>query len=349
MQDLFRFLLAFSVVIFHYKHFAIGQALQLPASDFAPPFQNSLQYFYSSGYHAVIVFFFLSGYVLTKQTRSNRDTPFAARQFIRKRLARVYPAHLASLVIMGFFSLAVTINQSSYFITYNDNLSSFLLSVFLLNGVGLVPDNSFNLPAWSLSVEMLCYVSFAIICKTVNRQIPVFILGILLGAIIVEGSSDPNIDNVGNGFIYFFAGCITAILGKPDDSSRFSKALIAGVMSITLAVLLIFMSFDLGAGPQKLTWAVICLPLLITGIDVIDSAIDKTRPLKILGLLSFSIYIWHFPVQALMYYTCETNYISCSQNWYNSGITLAIYLALTLFASFVSLHTIERFGRKIFI
>ena len=349
MQDLFRFLLAFSVVLFHYKHFAIGQALQLPASDFAPPFQNNLQYFYSYGYHAVIVFFFLSGYVLTKQAESNRDTPFEARQFIRKRLARVYPAHLASLVIMCLFSLWVAVNHYSYFITYNDNLSSFLFSLFLLNGVGLVPDNSFNLPAWSLSVEMICYVSFAIICRTVNRQTPVFILGVLLGAIIVEGSSDPNVDNVGNGFIYFFAGCTTATLIRPSGSSRVFKALIGGVMSITIAVFLIFITLDLKPGPQKLTWVLICLPFLITGIDLIDSTIGKTRPLKMLGLLSFSIYIWHFPIQASMYYMCEANYLSCSQNWYNSETTLFVYLILTLFASVASLHTVERFGRKMFV
>jgi peptidoglycan/LPS O-acetylase OafA/YrhL len=104
----------------------------------------------TSGASAAVAFFFvLSGFVLTWSYRPNDTTP----RFLRRRLMRIVPVHVVTwavaIVSLIAFGAEVGFWQS-------------LSNLFLLQA--WIPDNSFldsaNGVSWSLSVDMLYYLTF---------------------------------------------------------------------------------------------------------------------------------------------------------------------------------------------
>ena len=349
MQDLLRFILALAVVVFHYKHFAIQTALSLPPDDFTPPFEDFLLPIYKYGYHAVAVFFYLSGYMLATQlSQYTSDNPkFDYRKFIVKRIARIYPAHLVTLFVMGLLALITTSANLKPFITYNDNLLNFVASIFLLNGVGLMRDTSFNLPSWSLSVEFICYLLFATTCLlTTKRRSILFFIGFLAGALITEISSDPNTDNLGSGMIFFFCGALCAAAIKPRLDRFIQQSIGYTSVAIVAGIISFYLSLSANLGLQKLIWLFCTLPALIIGLDQIDKHLNKTRnrPLEWFGLVSFSLYIWHFPIQAAFHYLIELQWIPMGETAYNSTNLFWTYIITTIVVAHISLITIEKLG-----
>ena len=346
MQDLLRFALALSVVLFHYQHFAIQSALSPPPYDFAPPYNDTLSIFYTHGYHAVAVFFFLSGYMLASPLHAQTNPQFSYRNFLIKRLARIYPAHAITLLLMSL--LAIVVNKLSLqpFMTYNDNLENFFASILLLNGTGLMRDTSFNLPAWSLSVEFICYLIFAGICAlSIKQRTKYFFVGLLFGVAIKEIFSDPNVSNVGSGMVFFFAGTITAVKFKPWCDRFLPNGCIAIPILLGVCGLSFLLSLHTSLGLQKLIWVSLSLPTLVIALTAIDQILDqrKNRPFIWFGLISFSIYIWHFPIQAVLHHLFS-DYTIDDVPLYNTQLLFWSYLAASILVSHISLSTIEKWG-----
>ena len=347
MQDLLRFFLALSVILFHYKHFAIQSwsRNQIP-DDYTPPYQEALSIFYTHGYHAVAVFFFLSGYMLALRISDQTVPRFSYRNFLVQRLARIYPAHALTLISMGL--LAVMVQQYSLqpFMTYNDNFLNFVASLFLLNGIGIMRDTSFNLPSWSLSVEMVCYLLFGAVCVlSFAKKANLWFLGVVIGIGINEVSTNPNVSNVGSGMVFFFSGAITGVRFIPWRSWMHSNAQGATITLLTLFALSFTMSLHASLGVQKLIWICISLPALVIAITIMDERLigGGKRPFIWFGLMSFSIYIWHFPVQAILHYLFSSHKIDGIAP-YNTLLLFWFYLAASVLVGHISLSTIEKWG-----
>lgn len=346
MQDLLRFFLALSVVLFHYKHFAVQTALSLPPSDYIPPYNEVLNIFYVHGYHAVAAFFFLSGYMLAIPLGSSINPNFNYRNFILKRLARIYPAHLITLLCMGLLAILINALSLEPFITYNDNPINFMASIFLLNGTGIMRDTSFNLPAWSLSVELFCYLTFGAICRSqLKAKATAFMIGLLIGVAINEIFQDPNTSNLGSGMVFFFAGAITATKFKPTLFRIMQNHSLILVLLLFVSCLSFWLSLQLSLGLQKVIWLFVSLPTFVISINAFDTKMGQTqhRPLAWFGLMSFSIYIWHFPIQSLLHYLLhdiEQHHIPV----YNSAFLFWIYVPSVLIVAHISLITIEKWG-----
>jgi peptidoglycan/LPS O-acetylase OafA/YrhL len=350
MQDILRFILALAVLLFHLKHFAERTALTSTPDTFEPPLSWLLEPVYAYGYHAVTVFFFLSGFMLASTLVT--DHAFNPKRFMAKRLARIYPAHFLSLLYMATLSLGISsMTEFSLFITYNDDIPNFLASLFLLNGLGIMRDVSFNLPSWSLSVELLCYVTFALVVETYRQNLgKVFALFMIAGGIVSSSGLGPNVGNVGNGLTFFFGGACFAILFLKRPLFLSKASLLTAIITAALSLYSLALSLDVNLGLQKLIWVLVTFPLGITAIHYIDLTIEKhfnsNRPFSYLGLMSFSIYIWHFPVQATMFYII-VGLGYATDTWFNDELLLAIYIGLTLVVSHISLNTVERLGSRL--
>lgn len=347
MQDLLRFSLALCVVIFHYKHFAVQTALSLPPDDFAPPYIDLLESIYTYGYHAVAVFFFLSGHMLASQLPAKNDiNSFSLRNFLIKRFARIYPAHFATLLFMALLSAAIKQVPLQPFMTYNDDPANFFASLIFLNGTGFMRDTSFNLPAWSLSVEVICYLMFGCICSsTTNWKSLFFFAALLLGVAINEISSNPNLSNVGSGMIFFFAGVLTATKLNFGRNRFIPNDQIAIISLSAICILSFLISLEVSLGAQKLFWIFLTLPSLVNVITLIDEKLNKKhhRPFIWFGMLSFSMYIWHFPVQAVIHYSIVNTRIDGSPP-YNTALLFWLYFFSVIVAAHVSFVTIEKWG-----
>ncbi len=146
--DALRFAAAFFMVLYHY-------AEQAPISLFQvhPAFER--------GYLATNFFLMLSGFVLASAYGPRLDERrVGALQFLGKRLARIYPAHLVMVAVFVALFLAVSalglpIRNPQWF-----DWSQLPAQVFLVQAWGLPGASGWNIVTWSLSALVLCYAVF---------------------------------------------------------------------------------------------------------------------------------------------------------------------------------------------
>jgi len=125
--------------------------------------------FFRSGWLLVDLFFVLSGIVMSLSYVSPDFGHFSLREFMVRRLARVYPLHIVMLLVMLMFRLAriglvlagvVAIAPAAFEV---NNAYSFFLNVFLLHSLGFVDYLNWNAPSWSISVEFYTYLVFGLV------------------------------------------------------------------------------------------------------------------------------------------------------------------------------------------
>ncbi|HWB26335.1 MAG TPA: acyltransferase [Chitinophagaceae bacterium] len=158
--DIFRGIFASMVVFFHMSAFANTVILN-----------NNLVY---NSDLFVDFFFVLSGFVIT-YTHQHMSQALDMGLFYKKRFFRLYPLHFIMLLVFvaiesvkHFFVGHIQINQLD---NANNNVLTFFSNLFLIHSVKLpgVTDVSWNIPSWSISAEMLCYLLFGVIVWFIHK------------------------------------------------------------------------------------------------------------------------------------------------------------------------------------
>ena len=161
------------VVLFHFQYGFL----------FCPSFYDLFfrNRFVQKGYLAVDFFFVLSGFVMAFSAESWRgERPVGYfLQFMRVRLARIYPLHLLTLLMMVGFYLASTGTTQNFY----DSLWAHLT---LTHAWGKWHRPDFNYPSWSISAEMAAYLSFpaTLVLNRIIAKKPWALVGLML---IVSG------------------------------------------------------------------------------------------------------------------------------------------------------------------
>lgn len=221
-----------------------------PGYAFAP-----LHLLYEHGDLAVDLFFILSGYIFAFiYTSSIGDGRIGAREFLVRRIARLYPLHVATLVMAAIVG-NVFLFLFGRFPVYTDNSPlAFVLNLFFLQHGTLEKAASFNGPSWSLSVEAYCYILFLWMAST-RKVIPGSLLAIIVGLAMLGSGicrwETPMLlsPGVAHGLVGFFLGVLTCIgsrRGRPVTTSAFA-----------VSVGIIGHSFRGWPDPHSLTWAVL--------------------------------------------------------------------------------------------
>jgi peptidoglycan/LPS O-acetylase OafA/YrhL len=174
-----------------------------------------------------------------------------------------------------------------------------MLNLFLLKSGPVV--GSFNAPAWSISVECICYALFYIYARQPDRVFIGFAAGTcLLGIVLTQNWHPLAVAGwwVARGLVGFFAGCL-AYRAAPLIRTLPSFALIlisvAGfAMSIHNPPVLHHISFFTRA--SLLCW----VPLMIAATRPGAQRWGENWLSKFVGDHSFSIYLWHVPIAMLI-------------------------------------------------
>jgi peptidoglycan/LPS O-acetylase OafA/YrhL len=121
--------------------------------------QTAMPFMVKAGYHGVTVFFVLSGFILgyTYKALWLAEGPIApkAKRYWVARFARIYPTHLFMLIAYA----AVLVPLGIWPTLFYDGAKSFLMNVFLIQSWGFLPVVTWNQPAWTVSVELICYIA----------------------------------------------------------------------------------------------------------------------------------------------------------------------------------------------
>jgi peptidoglycan/LPS O-acetylase OafA/YrhL len=275
----FRFFAAFWVFLFHLR-----SRIDYESNWFWDVIEN--------GARGVDFFFILSGFVIfhvyESQISSGR---FSFRNYIIKRLARIYPLHLFMLLI--FLALAIM---------GNNQVQGVLGSIFLLHAWGLTDGLVLNGPSWTLSAEMFAYLTFGVI---VFRSPPTWLIFV---AFVITAIS-----------VHFFALSLgkTAFIHLTWDygSLRILPLFILGMLlrrlspalSQTLATLVgllgIVMFFWFASVPAGYEILIPFALLIISGARLSDQQNLPTNSqlFVYLGEISYSTYMIHIFIIAVWF------------------------------------------------
>lgn len=178
--DGLRIIAACAVVVLHYADYVKDH----PAGRFMVGHTHHFNLF-------VDLFFVVSGFVIASQYLGKVNDLSSAGRFLWRRLARIYPLHLATLAFYlaiagaAYFGLARTDNPARYPLS---DIPAQLLLLHAFDGQRL----TFNFPSWSLSAEMFCYVLFPITGLLAARRkalvIPLVVLPALANSIYVAAT-----------------------------------------------------------------------------------------------------------------------------------------------------------------
>jgi peptidoglycan/LPS O-acetylase OafA/YrhL len=157
-----RGFLALWVVGYHFWKDAVAL---FPAADAATPLV-------AQGHFAVPVFFILSGFVLafnySRQFAGLRIRSYG--RFLIMRAARIYPVHLASLlIVLGMVWVCRARGWSLTDAGYEKR--DFALNLFLVHTWVPSFHLNWNYPSWSISSEWFAYLLFPFVCTTLLRRV----------------------------------------------------------------------------------------------------------------------------------------------------------------------------------
>ena len=319
-----RGLAALSVLLWHYQHFFFTDSSAFEVSQ--QPFYPFIKTFYLDGLFAVQLFWAISGFVLCHSYISRADT--AWRQFFWARFSRLYPLHFITLITVATLQL---INQrvlgSFRIYEYND-IKRFVLHVFFMQGWVLTDGFSFNFPSWSVSVEIVVYVMFFILLKTLKRTR-------LLGAIALLVLWTYATKQIGN---LFFTECLSYFLsGVAIWFATQTRNLIYSV-SVGLATT-IFSVFLIGQGDFLSPSAILISILFLTAIlDTLQIPFSHKAVVRF-GELTYSAFLWHIPIQLVMILVLEST--SAPFEIYKSEVFMMVYLAAVYLTANLSFVFIE--------
>lgn len=264
--DALRGLAALLVAAVFHIHYLVGPAVTLCA---LPGFA----WLHDNGWTLVDLFFVISGFIFAEIYLDDGHLKGSFGDFAIARIARLYPLHLVTLLAMLTIAIAGWRNPEVAL-----DPRHFALNLLMLQDSGLNDGMSFNFPSWSISVEVFCYVLFAIAARL--RCLPlVSALLIALGLYLTVGP-DKSADHIGRGLVGFFAGYMLHQL-RPRLPAWLLTATVIVSLSVTAPI-------NPGAFYSFTLWPAIILLTL------------KTRlRMQWLGDRSYSIYMVHAPLFAL--------------------------------------------------
>jgi peptidoglycan/LPS O-acetylase OafA/YrhL len=296
------------VVIWHWQHFyAISGVWAAHWDRTAQPFYWALKPLYDAGWAAVDLFFPLSGFIFFwLYGAAIRERRIGAGAFARLRFSRLYPLHvgtLAAVAAMQFFFFRAT---GSFFI-YEANDARHFASGLILAQQWLPPtlEQSFNGPAWSVSVEVLLYGIFFAACRLGFKGLwPALAVAVLAIPLLWWN------EFIGRGVMGFFLGGAVfaldqAILGRPD-AKRIAR-IVAG-LALLLWVLVAVECYLgpahrlLGPGFTRNFYLLLFIfavsPATILALALGEQVLGASwQRLSFLGDISYSTYLLHFPMQ----------------------------------------------------
>ena len=129
------------------------------------PFRDQPILVYKFGWLGVDLFFMLSGFIFFwKYGEMIGNKAIALTNFAIPRLTRLYPLHVASLLLTVFLQHLLFAKSNTTFVYGNTDVYHMLLQFSFLNYGWIEAGHSFNAPAWSIALEMGMYYLFYAAC-----------------------------------------------------------------------------------------------------------------------------------------------------------------------------------------
>ena len=266
------------------------------------------------GYAGVDVFFVISGYLITTNILNGlNESTFTIQGFYQRRIRRIFPALATMLVavyVFGWFVLLAT--EYRQLGKHVGSGASFISNIILWQESGYFDTSSAVKPLthlWSLGIEEQFYIVWPLVLWAIFK-IRLHVLASTAVLAIVSfgfGLYALNHDVVGayysplSRFWELLIGAILAVVMLRRTPTEKSSKLQNALAIIGLALVL-FTMFGLDAqskfpGWNALTPTVGAALMIGAGAHTLTARrIFSLRPVVWIGLISFPLYLWHWPL-----------------------------------------------------
>ncbi|QOR73128.1 acyltransferase [Cruoricaptor ignavus] len=302
------------------------------------------------GFLGVDIFFVISGYLITTITISDMDKGrFTFGNFFKKRLVRIAPAYYA--LIFGVSLAACLFYLSTDIKTFRDDLSYAL--IFLSNKIFSRGDSYFGaklsenplLHTWSLAIEMQFYLILPFILYFVKKRrflvllVATLVLTALSGySIYIAGEKLKTYFSLPARIPEFLVGCMIAGRFPRGEKVRTKHS----DWLFSLACVALLCCFFLISEDAKFPGPLALVPCTAAAVMLlVETPLSRfltSRAMVYIGTLSYSLYLWHWPVMAFIRYSTDSYEFTALQ--------VLMICILTFILAWLSFHFVEEKQRK---
>ena len=304
------------------------------------------------GYYGVDVFFVISGYLITGiLTKSIENGNFKMSDFWLRRVKRIIPLLLVVIItttlVLPFLIFRPVLNE-----IFEDIIPA-IFSYFNFHAYfnfgdywGQTADKSFFLHTWSLSVEEQFYLFYPFVLIVIHKYFKKFLIPLILITIISLGL-----------FIYFVSiktqlvfyilpfriwelsigGIITCLPKNVNNNKNYKRLLpIIGLILILISYFFATTSVSyIAILPILGSFLIIYFS---NGKDILGKILSSKIFVHI-GKLSYSLYLWHWPV-IVLYKNLEFKFLDINRFY------IYIIIVITYMLSYLSFKLIETKARN---
>lgn len=272
------------------------------------------------GFVGVDVFFVISGFLITGIiAREVDEGHFSILRFYERRIRRILPALAA---VMAFVLIgAAWLFLPSDFSAVPRSIVAALLSVSNLlfwsesSYFGASAHLKPMLHSWSLAVEEQFYIFFPLLLLLVRRWsvrrrklllLTIFVASLALSIVMVPRKPDFSFYMLPTRAWELMAGALLAVQSVPTVRQRFAREAVAALGLVAILGAVVFYDETtpfpgLAALPPVLGAAALihCAPGTLIG------RLLGLRPVVFIGLISYSLYLWHWPIIVFAEYATD--------------------------------------------
>jgi peptidoglycan/LPS O-acetylase OafA/YrhL len=300
-----------------------------------------------SGFIGVDVFFTISGFIIASLI-INSEKSFSWHDFYWGRIKRIVPAYVVMMSVVGLISSLLFVTTDFAFFkesmwyalifASNQYFSSF--GSYFAPGAHELP----LLHTWSLAIEMQFYVFLPLLICLTPRKLLGWLIGFLCLALFVYAEWKLRLPDNQRHTYYsllarapeFLLGVLIAVTGLGRGWSTVYSSLAGFIGLLALGWSSVFIEASSFPGFASI---VPCMAsgLLIASRKGFVSKLLSASGFVWIGALSYSLYLWHWPVLAL------TRYYLGSYDL--TSLWMLAFVVLTFLLSWMSFHWVETFSR----
>lgn len=346
--DGLRGIAALLVVVFHFRHFGPW---------FGLPWVGGSE-FLNKGYLWVDLFFVLSGFVLAHVYahgfRHGLPRWDQVRTFWWARFARVYPLHLAALLLLiglvavGFIQ-PLGHNGRCY------DLWNLAASLGLVHVWGLTTGLCWNVPSWSIAAEAAVYALFPWLVPLVmgmprrwRRLVPVACIAGLVALVVIVGKEGLNIHHT-LGALRCLPSFILGlwIFHEKEAGAGWQRAVQTDTGCLLAGVSVILLMHH-GAPDILIVTAMALLVAGMAGNQGTFGGMLSAWPFVWLGAISYAVYMLHWPLLLIAASLLELWFPAQEEPFSRPirAMLYAAYLSVLLAVSTLTYHFLEVPARR---
>ena len=293
--DGLRGVAAIAILFYHYMHFSMGGADHglYDAYRANQPLRALFAGLYDYGFYAVELFWMISGFVFAAVYLGREAS---TREFIVNRIARLYPLHLLTLLVVTALQFAALARLGHTLVFDNFDLPHFLAQLVFASDWIRGSGNSFNTPIWSVSVEVVVYALFWSLRGRLRRMGAAGLAALILASLLACAVG--TVSRIPACAFYFFSG--TALYRAHAYLSG------RGAMLWPVAAALVIGGGAGIAAGGAFAREVIGIPLLGGATILALARLERVASMTVrsaaewLGDCTYGIYLWHVPLQLLL-------------------------------------------------